>query len=397
MLGHPTVSVHSSANPAEVTGKINFPSVLSVPVRIDIVQFVHDQISKNVRQAHGVASNAGMQHSAESWGTGRAVARIPRVGGSGTNRSGQGAFGNMCRKGRMFSPLKTWRRWHRKVNLKQKRHAVASALAASAYVPLVMARGHRFSAVPNIPCVVDDKIESIEKTKDAIAFLKRIGAWEDIERCAEAKSTRPGQGKHRSKRFKLRRGPLVIYSNENVKLLNAMRNVPGVDICNVSRLNLKQLAPGGHLGRLIIWTESAFKSLNKIFGTYRLGSQSKNGYRLHRTVVTNPDIAKIINSNEVQSVVRTAKANVAPHLPKRNALDKRGPRNQLNPYFETVHRMAKEQTEQNAKKRKEALAQKRGISKSLTKEQKTALKSRKKASGNWIKTLEKNLDDAHPK
>jgi len=37
----------------------------------------------------------------------------------------------------MFAPLKTWRRWHRKVNLKQKRHAVASALAASSITPLV--------------------------------------------------------------------------------------------------------------------------------------------------------------------------------------------------------------------------------------------------------------------
>ena len=57
-----------------------------------------------------------MKHSAESWGTGRAVARIPRISGSGTSRAGQGAFGNMCRKGRMSHPLKTYRRWHRKVN-----------------------------------------------------------------------------------------------------------------------------------------------------------------------------------------------------------------------------------------------------------------------------------------
>ena len=34
-------------------------------------------------------------------GTGRAVARIPRVRGGGTHRSGQGAFGNMCRGGRL--------------------------------------------------------------------------------------------------------------------------------------------------------------------------------------------------------------------------------------------------------------------------------------------------------
>jgi len=80
------------------------------------VQFVHSNLAKNSRQAHAVDPKAGMKHSAESWGTGRAVARIPRISGSGTSRAGQGAFGNQCRKGRMSHPLKSYRRWHRKVN-----------------------------------------------------------------------------------------------------------------------------------------------------------------------------------------------------------------------------------------------------------------------------------------
>lgn len=121
-----------------------------------------------------------MQHSAESWGTGRAVARIPRVSGSGTHRAGQAAFGNMCRKGRMFAPLKVYRRWHRKVNVHQRRHAVAAALAASSLTALVMARGHRVQEVPELPLVVEDKLESYEKTKDAVEFLRRFGAYEDV-------------------------------------------------------------------------------------------------------------------------------------------------------------------------------------------------------------------------
>jgi len=336
-----------------------------------------------------------MQHSAESWGTGRAVARIPRVGGSGTSRSGQGAFGNMCRKGRMFAPLKTWRRWHRKVNLRQKRHAVASALAATAITPLVEARGHKIHNVPQIPLVLDDKVEGIEKTKDALAFLKKFGADEDVERVNNAKAIRPGKGKLRNKRFKLRRGPLVIYSNENANLIKAVRNVPGVDICNVHRLNLKQLAPGGHLGRFIIWTESAFKALNKIFGTYRIPGEGKSGYKLHRTVLENADIAKIINSNEVQSVVRQARENTAQHEHKKNPLTNEAALEELNPYGNVLRRMERESQEHNRKKRQEALAAKRGISKSLTKEQKTDLKSRKKNSKTWIKNVLKNLDDAY--
>jgi len=53
-----------------------------------------------------VYNRAGHQTAAESWGTGRAVSRIPRVPGGGTHRAGQGAFGNMCRGGRMFAPTK---------------------------------------------------------------------------------------------------------------------------------------------------------------------------------------------------------------------------------------------------------------------------------------------------
>eukprot|EP00178_Gracilaria_changii_P003094 TRINITY_DN1450_c2_g1_i1.p1 TRINITY_DN1450_c2_g1~~TRINITY_DN1450_c2_g1_i1.p1 ORF type:complete len:122 (-),score=3.98 TRINITY_DN1450_c2_g1_i1:604-969(-) len=121
-----------------------------------------------------------MKHSALSWGTGRAVARIPRIKGSGTHRSGQGAFGNMCRKGRMAFPLKTWRRWHRKVNLNQRRHALASAIAATGVTALVMAKGHKVSQVPQLPLVLDNEVGTISKTSEAVKLLKRYGLYEDV-------------------------------------------------------------------------------------------------------------------------------------------------------------------------------------------------------------------------
>ena len=86
-------------------------------------------------------SFSGHQTSAESWGTGRAVARIPRVRGGGTHRSGQGAFGNMCRGGRMFAPTKTWRRWSRRININQRRYAICSAIAATGIPALIMSKG----------------------------------------------------------------------------------------------------------------------------------------------------------------------------------------------------------------------------------------------------------------
>lgn len=68
----------------------------------------------------------------------------------------------------MFAPTKVWRRWHRKININQKRYAVASALAASAVPALVMARGHRIEQVPEVPLVISDAAESITKTSKAV-------------------------------------------------------------------------------------------------------------------------------------------------------------------------------------------------------------------------------------
>lgn len=124
----------------------------------------------------------GHQTSAESWGTGRAVARIPRVRGGGTHRSGQGAFGNMCRGGRMFAPTKVYRRWHRRVNVAQRRYALVSALAASGVPALIQARGHAIDQLAEIPLVLTDKIESLTKTKEAVSLLKRVSLWDDIEK-----------------------------------------------------------------------------------------------------------------------------------------------------------------------------------------------------------------------
>lgn len=110
------------------------------------------------------------------------MARIPRVRGGGTHRSGQGAFGNMCRGGRMFAPTKAWRRWHRRVNINQRRYALASAVAASGVPALVMSKGHIVDKIPELPLVISDKIQEFTKTKQAVIFLRRIRAWEDIQK-----------------------------------------------------------------------------------------------------------------------------------------------------------------------------------------------------------------------
>ena len=109
------IYIGNHGEPKSNVPPIRFWKHEQAPIRPDVVTQVHTGLNKNNRQPYAVADNAGEQTSAESWGTGRAVARIPRVRGGGTSRSGAAAFGNMCRGGRMFNPNKTWRRWFRKV------------------------------------------------------------------------------------------------------------------------------------------------------------------------------------------------------------------------------------------------------------------------------------------
>ncbi|CAJ1010283.1 putative Ribosomal protein L4/L1 family, partial [Leishmania naiffi] len=250
MSARPSVSVYSASSDS-VVGTCPLPAVFTAPIRSDIVQFVHTNMAKNSRQAYAVNRLSGMNHSAHSWGTGRAVARIPRISGGGTSTSGAGAFGNMCRGGRMFAPTKIFRRWHRKINLHQKRFAVVSALAASSVPSLVMSRGHKIENVPEVPLVVEDSIQGYEKTKEAVAFLKAIAAIDDMNRVNDSREIRAGRGKMRNRRYVARRGPMLVMPNNQGT--RAFRNIFGLDLANVSALNLLHLAPGGHVGRFVIW------------------------------------------------------------------------------------------------------------------------------------------------
>ncbi|KAH9735520.1 hypothetical protein WN944_003795 [Citrus x changshan-huyou] len=370
----------------DASSTVPLPDVMKASIRPDIVGFVHSNISKNSRQPYAVSKKAGHQTSAESWGTGRAVSRIPRVPGGGTHRAGQGAFGNMCRGGRMFAPTKIWRRWHRKINVNQKRYAIVSAIAASAVPSLVMARGHKIETVPEMPLVVSDSAECVEKTSAALKVLKQIGAYADAEKAKDSQGIRPGKGKMRNRRYISRKGPLVVYSAEGAKLVKAFRNIPGVEVVNVERLNLLKLAPGGHLGRFIVWTKSAFEKLDEIYGKFDKGSEKKKGYVLPRSKMVNADLARIINSDEVQSVVRPIKTEVKRAPMKKNPLKNLNTLLRLNPYAKTARRMSLLAEAQRVKAKKEKLDKKR---KPITKEEAAAIKSAGKA---WYQTMISDSD-----
>ena len=379
------VRVFNAENPNTVVAEAALPDVFKAPIRADIVKSVFNDLSKNKRQAHGVNKDAGMMYNAESWGTGRAVARIPRIGGSGTSRSGQGAFGNMCRGGRMFNPKVTWRRWHRKVNLTLKRHAVASAVAASAVPSLVLARGHRVNQVPEVPLVVDKL--NFDKTSKLISILKKLGLTEELDKVVSSRKIRSGQAKARNRRYAQRKGPLIVYDNETTNIKKASSNIAGVEICHIDRLNLLQLAPGGHLGRLIIWTQNAFNRLSDIFGTVEAPSKLKKGYLLERPLLTNANISRIINSDEVQSVVLRKKSNAILHdRKKKNPLKNKALMSRLNPY-DKIRKAAESKKSTEAKKNKE----------SKLKAKRQLRKTHRKQGRGFISSYRKGLEVANQK
>ena len=375
MTARPLVTVFSTTG--DKSGEVTLPAVMTAPLRPDLIQFVHTHMNKNKRQAYAVNIHASKKVVASSWGTGRAVARIPRVGGGGTSRSGQGAFGNMCRGGRMYNPSKTWRKWNVKINLKQKRYAVASALAASVVPSLVMARGHVIDQVPELPLVLDNALESTKKTSAAKDVLQAVGAADDVDKAAASKQLRAGKGKMRNRRYTLRRGPLVIYkTNDGVE--QGFRNLPGVELCSVDRLNLLQLAPGGHMGRFIVWSQAALEALDTLYGSE--ASQK----RIPTCSMTNADIARIINSDEVQSVVVPVKPGQFEFQPKRNAIKNTDALEALDPYAAAKRRQQAESEAARAAKKdqlKEERRAKKQAKRAQFKEQGQAFYAKVSAQG----------------
>ena len=389
----PTVTVYDAGDAMDINGdneSVSLPTVFTAPIRMDIVRQVSTSMAKNSRQAYSVNKFAGHQTAAESWGTGRAVSRIPRVPGGGTHRSGQGAFGNMCRGGRMFAPTKTWRKWHKRINTNQKRFAITSALAASAIPALVMARGHKVDDIPELPFVVTDNMQQIQKTQKALEFLSKFGIAADVARCKQSRKIRRGKGKMRNRRYVMRRGPLVVYDSAD-GCEKAFRNLPGVELCHVDRLNLLQLAPGGHMGRLIVWTQTSFEKLDALYGTYQQKATLKNGYSLPRHIMTQGDLARVINSDEIQSAIKAAQPVKARAFKlKKNPLKNLGAMVKLNPYSMTLRRVELKKAAAQARRNAEVAAMRaagKSPSTDADRKKRKEKKARKQASKDYFATM----------
>merc|ERR1711977_659020 len=100
---------------------------------------------------------------------------------------------------------------------------------------------------------------SVGNTKTLLSTLNTFGCGDELAKVRASKKIRSGTGKYRNSRYVMRKGPLIVYGDESAEVKQLARNLPGVDTCHVERLNVLQLAPGGHLGRFLIFTKDGFK------------------------------------------------------------------------------------------------------------------------------------------
>jgi len=228
-------------------GSVELPDVFETPFRPDLIGRAVTVAQANRKQAYGADEFAGMRTPAESFGSGRGLAHVPRSE-------------NVARRvphavsGRRAHPPKAEKDQTKDLNDKERRLAVRSAIAATTDVALVADRGHAFDEDLDLPLVVSDAFESLEKTQEALGVLEALGVDADVERADEGRSVRSGRGKSRGRKYRQPKSLLVVTSEEPSR---AARNLAGVDVATAREVNAEDLAPGAHPGRLTLWTESA--------------------------------------------------------------------------------------------------------------------------------------------
>ncbi len=242
--------------------EVTLPPVFFEGYRPDLIKRVVLAVHSHRLQPKGPNPLSGRMTSAESWGTGRAAARVPRI-----KTGNRAARAPPTVGGRRAHPPKTDKVLKLKINKKERRKAIRSAIAATIDHDLVRSRGHKFGDAVELPVVVEDSLVSMGKTAEVEEILKSIDVWDDVLRAKDRK-IRAGRGKKRGRKYKSKKSVLIVISGEeetleDKKTMVGAKNLPGVDVAYVGELNAELLAPGTHPGRLTIWTESSLNFFSK--------------------------------------------------------------------------------------------------------------------------------------
>ncbi|GAB4310333.1 MAG: 50S ribosomal protein L4 [Methanobacteriaceae archaeon] len=248
----------------EVVDEIDLPEIFNEQFRPDLIK--RAVISSQTARIQPWGSNpmAGKRNTAESFGAGRGVAMVRRIKGSRHPAASKAAFAPQTVGGRRAHPPRPEKVLHEKINRKERRFAIRSAIAATTNETLVEKRGHVIENVPQLPIIVDDELIKVKKTKETREIFKKLGIIDDIVRAKTGKKIRAGKGTMRGRKYKLPKGPLIVVGEDKGISLGA-RNHPGVDVVVVENLNAELLAPGTHPGRLTVFTKSAIEKLGDLF------------------------------------------------------------------------------------------------------------------------------------
>jgi large subunit ribosomal protein L4e len=242
---------------------IDMPKIFERKPRKDLIHKAIEVSQSKKVQSQGRDERAGLRNTAEGWGTGHGMSRAPRIKGSGFPTARNVGRVPFARGGRQTHPIKSKKNRKKKINKKLNKISLISAISASGNKEWVKKRGHLIDQVPQIPFVVDDKIQTIKKTSQIYSKLSELGFKEEMERVKKnSKKIRAGKGKRRGRKYKKKISILIVIK-EDFGIYKAARNIPGIDVVQLENLSINDLAPGGLSGRLIIWTQSAFNDLEK--------------------------------------------------------------------------------------------------------------------------------------
>jgi len=245
----------------KAVGKVRLPAVFKTPLRPDVIKRAVVAVRSRRFQPQGRDVLAGKRRSVESLGAGHGIARVPRLRAGGQ----RAAFAVGTVGGRQAHPPVKEKVSVKRIPKKEMRLALCSAIAATALKETVASRGHISDDVRDFPLVVKDDLQNLKKTSEVEEVFIKLGLWPDVYRVKESRKVRAGKGKRRGRRIKQAVGPLLVIAKDE-GLARAARDVPGVDVSVIDNLNVELLAPGTRCGRLTVWTESAFKRVEKRFG-----------------------------------------------------------------------------------------------------------------------------------
>ncbi|PIO00488.1 50S ribosomal protein L4 [archaeon CG10_big_fil_rev_8_21_14_0_10_43_11] len=261
-------SVNVISLKGEKKATTTLPKQFSEAYRPEIIKRAFQAQESHSRQPYGPSALAGKLFSVYLskrrrkyrgvYGKGRS--RTPRkvLWRRGTQFNLRAAVVPFAVGGRRAHPPKPEAERMKKVNQKERRLAIRSALAASTNIELVRKK-HALNNIKTLPIVFEDAFEKTKKTKDVANALTAAGLVSELERVSK-KGVRAGKGTMRARKYKTKKGPLVVVSGA-CDAQNAIKNIPGTDVVHVKNLNVSALAPGAHAGRLIIFTQSALKIL----------------------------------------------------------------------------------------------------------------------------------------